>query len=160
MKSSCCVVFVLSALLATQAQAVVHNVNVFLDGLQEVPPVATPATGTATVLFDDVTGDMTVTGSFSDLIGTANNAHVHGYSGPGVNSAALIPLTFTAATSGTFSGNGVVDIANTLAGLTYINVHSTFRPGGEIRGQIIIPEPASAGLLGACAGAALLRRRR
>jgi hypothetical protein len=37
-------------------------------------------------------------------------------------------------------------------GRAYLNIHTTFRPGGEIRGFLNTPEPASAAvLLGACA---------
>jgi hypothetical protein len=42
-------------------------------------------------------------------------------------------------------------------GLTYFNIHSDFRPGGEIRG-FLTPEPSTALLVGA--GIALLARRR
>jgi hypothetical protein len=48
--------------------------------------------------------------------------------------------------------------------LYYVNIHSTFRPGGEIRGQIVVvPEPAGFALVGlglvALGTAARLRRR-
>lgn len=158
---ACLAVTVLA--MSVSANATIHNVNVLLDGLQEVPPVATPATGTATVVFNDVTGEMSVTGTFQDMIGTSTNAHVHGYAGPGVAVGVVFGLTFDAGvTSGNFSGNGVIpggNINDVLNGLTYINVHSSFKAGGEIRGQIIIPEPASIGLLG-LAGLPLLSRRR
>jgi hypothetical protein len=59
--------------------------------------------------------------------------------------------------SGTIPQDRIDDV---LAGLTYINIHT---PGpyaaGEIRGQIIIPEPASLALVGLPA-LLLMRRRR
>lgn len=46
------------------------------------------------------------------------------------------------------------------AGRTYLNIHSSFAPGGEIRGFLQpIPAPGTAGLL-ALAGLGALRRRR
>lgn len=155
---------VLVALVVWQSSvsATVHNVGVNLDGSQEVGPVATTGTGFASVSFDDVSGAMSVIGTFSNLIGTSNNAHVHGYSGFGVNSGAIISLTFDfGVTSGNFSGNGIIPAGNiddVMDGLTYINIHSSFRPGGEIRGQIIVPEPATASLV--CLGGLLLAARR
>jgi hypothetical protein len=148
-------------MFAASADAAQYRFDVFaIDGLQETPPVATPATGSATVYFDDVTGQMDVLdGVFQNLIGTSNNAHVHGYAATGAGPAGVVfGLTFdVGVTTGTFSGSGVIPAAripDVLAGLTYINIHSTFRPGGEIRGQIIdpvlIPEPLSAVMF--CAG--------
>lgn len=48
------------------------------------------------------------------------------------------------------------------AGRAYLNIHSSFAPGGEIRGFLVaVPEPASYGMMGAgLAALALFARRR
>jgi hypothetical protein len=44
-------------------------------------------------------------------------------------------------------------------GKAYFNIHTTFRPGGEIRG-FLVPEPGIMGLLGLALGAAFVATRR
>lgn len=63
---------------ATPAAATVFVFEADLSGLAEAPPNASPGTGVATVLFDDVTQLMTVEAAFSGLLGTTAAAHIHG----------------------------------------------------------------------------------
>jgi hypothetical protein len=135
------------------AFATVRNFTANLNSYQEMLPAggvvgaASTATGTGTVTIDDVTGVVTVSGTFNGLTSPSSNCHVHGLSPFGGPSApVLFPLTFTTGvTSGTFSGTGTLTGANLTAALnsqTYINVHSTMFPSGEIRGQIM-PVPGT-----------------
>ena len=51
-------------------------------------------------------------------------------------------------------------LTNILDGLAYINFHTVQFRGGEIRGQILAPEPATLVLLGIGAAGLMGRRRR
>ena len=53
-------------------------------------------------------------------------------------------------------------IAGLIAGETYLNIHTTAFPGGEIRGFVAVPEPMTTSLLvlGLAAAAFVSRRRR
>jgi hypothetical protein len=135
---------------ASQANATLWTFDpIFLDGAQETPPVATTGTGSGTATLDDVTNQFILSGTFQNLIGTTNNAHVHGPAPPGTPAGVMFGITFDfGVSSGNYSFNGVISAANTahiLAGNAYVNIHSTFRPGGEIRGQILnpVPEPTT-----------------
>lgn len=107
-----------------------------LDGAQMVPPVATAARATASIVVDlsadTLTYDLTHTG----LGATELSASLHGYAAPGANGPALASLP-----SG-FNKSGVwnyppADEAQILASLAYLQISTSTFPGGEIRGQIL-----------------------
>ncbi|HZI30188.1 MAG TPA: CHRD domain-containing protein [Gemmatimonadaceae bacterium] len=123
-----------------------------LTGAQEVPPVTTPATASATFISSTsgatttIQYTVTVTGNLS---GPVTAAHIHGPAGTGVNANPIVTLTVSNTTgrtgvlvSGSFTttGNASVTMAqlltHMLAGNTYVNLHTTANPNGEIRGQI------------------------
>jgi hypothetical protein len=148
--------------LPLPAAATLHYLIATLDGAQEVPVVVTPATGSATITYDDVTNTLSWTISFQDLIGTSTDAHFHGPAAPGVSAGVLVPIPHTdGLTADTLIGSAVISELNEtrlLGELMYINIHSTFRPGGEIRGQVLLPEPTTLVLMGA--GLVAIARRR
>ncbi len=162
----CGVAVAVGILLCAPAQATVWQWNdILIDGLQEVPPNASPGTGTGMATLDDVTGEINISGSYSDLIGTATLSHLHGPGAPDVNAGAIFALSNTGGTSGTFNGSSTLDstqIGWVLDGLTYINVHTTSFAGGEIRGQLSVPvpEPGSLALVMLGLGSLIAVRRR
>jgi hypothetical protein len=67
---------------------------------------------------------------------------------------------FVTANGGSVSTAEATLIAAMLADQTYLNIHTTVVPGGEIRGFLVTPEPSSMVLLGASLLSHLFFRRR
>lgn len=158
-----CAVALLLTVSVAPADATIINLYANIDGAQETPPVATPATGTATITYDDVSNLLSWTISYSGLLGTTNNAHFHGPAAVGVGPAGVrlaIPFN-TGVTADTLIGSGTISEAfevELLSQLWYINIHSTSFGGGEIRGQVI-PEPGTFALTALGFLALAVRRR-
>ena len=115
----------------------VYNMN--LNGTLEVPSNASAATGTVMVTLDQATRDILIDGTFSGLTSPVTAAHIHGPAPAGMNAAIIIPLTITGTTSGTVTGTATMDQAQMdmmLSGQTYVNIHSSNYPAGEIRAQV------------------------
>jgi hypothetical protein len=113
--------------------------NMTLTGTQEVPTNSSAATGTVKVVLNKTNGNVTVTGTFSGLSSPATAAHIHGPAAVGAPGAIIVPLTVTSSQSGTVTGSGTMDtthMSDMLGGMTYVNIHSTMFPDGEIRAQI------------------------
>jgi hypothetical protein len=121
-----------------------HNIHVKLNGAQEVPPVSPAGTGEATVTYDDVTGAVSVSGTYTGMTSNTNLAHIHGLAPPGMNAGIIVNLTPTGGTSGSFSGSGTLtpaQVTGMLNGNTYLNLHTAVNGSGEARGQIHPPGP-------------------
>jgi hypothetical protein len=147
----------------------------FLNGLSEAPPNASPATGHARVVVDDVANTMEVTVDFTGLVAGNTASHIHCCTTvplTGTAGVATTTPTFTGFPSGTTSGtyDHTFDMllassynpafitgtpasaeaalfAGMAQGRTYLNIHSTTFPGGEIRGFLTeTPEPATLSL--------------
>ena len=75
------------------------------------------------------------------------------------------PCAYNTGAGQFFAVNGAnsdtVFINGLLNGRTYLNIHTTAFPGGEIRGFVVVPEPMTASLIGlGLAAAAFVSRRR
>ena len=153
----------IGTVITSPAATIVFNFG--LDADQEVPTPtlggATPS-GSATVTLDDVTGAVSISGSYTGLTSNTSGSHLHGLAAPGATAGVLIGFGNSGGTSGTFSGSGTLEameIEGMKNGLTYLNIHTTNNGSGEIRGQVV-PEPSALALLPVALLAALGRRRK
>lgn len=106
-----------------------------LDGGQEVPPVASPASGGCMGLLDQGAGTFVLTCAH-DVSG-ATLMHIH-RAPAGENGPILFDLGDPASpVQAAWTGMTPDDVADLLAGNLYVNIHTSGRPGGEIRGQIV-----------------------
>jgi hypothetical protein len=138
----------LVALAATApAQSALRYFTAQLDGAQEVPPVTTNATGFGSFVMDTAANTLTYHVEFSGLTSAETAAHIHGPAPVGQNAGILFPLANGSPKTGTIAITDA-DEATFLGGQTYVNVHSTNFPNGEIRGQLQIAPIASAICLG------------
>ena len=137
-----------------------RNFKATLDGWQEVPTNSTTGSGTFRAKVNDHELSIDFELSISDLEGQVGGAHIHigrpgtyaGFiallCGPGLNAPQPCPQSGTI--TGTITAQHVVGqpdrgiepgniaevIAAMRAGATFVNVHSTRFPNGEIRGAI------------------------
>ena len=174
------------------ATAAVTIFTADLSGANENPVNASPGSGSAIVTVDDDLFTMQVEVTFADLLGTTVASHIHCCAAPPTNATVATQTpTFVGfplgVTSGTYDHTfdmtlassyragfitdhgGTVDsafdalLAGMLAGESYLNIHTSEFPGGEIRGQLqAVPEPSTWAmmLLGFGAAGLAFRRRR
>lgn len=138
-----------AAVLASASHATLWEFTSNLSGLNEVPPNASPATGTAIGTYDDVTNMFMMDTNATGFTANVTAAHIH-IAAAGVNGPVVFPLsgatgstTYMAHDMFVFTAQQETDF---LAGLYYVNIHTVELPGGEVRGQLnptVVPEPGT-----------------
>ncbi|MCE9594194.1 MAG: CHRD domain-containing protein [Planctomycetes bacterium] len=107
-----------------------------IDSAQEVPPTGTAGTGNAYFEIDTVAKTLTYNITFAGLSAAEVSAHIHGPAPVGVNGGIQLVLPAGSPKTGVWNYPPAQE-PNILAGLMYVNIHSSAFPGGELRGQII-----------------------
>lgn len=182
----------LALFLASASQAAINTTH--LTGANESPANTSTGTGDATVNFDLLTHTLSIDLSFSGLSATTTASHIHCCVPPAVAPVATQVPSFTAFPLGVTSGNyshtfNTLDSAtwnptfvlanggNTAgaeaalaagltAGTSYLNIHTTAFPAGEIRGFLTaattgqVPEPPAIALFAIAIGAFVNARRK
>lgn len=131
------------------------------DSVMEGPPIGfyavltadeqsatteSPGSGRADFLLDRATTTLSWKVTYKDTTSPVTGAHIHGPQRPGVNAGVMFDL----AQKGQklpLEGSVVLTDAQLeylLSGRTYVNIHTTKYPAGELRGQIERVPPAEA----------------
>lgn len=110
-----------------------------ITSAQEVPSNGSTATAYGRVFVNESAGTLTYTVVFSGLTSNQVASHIHAPGVVGVNGPVIINLGAVGGTSGTITGTANITPAQInlmRSHQTYINIHTTNFPGGEIRGQL------------------------
>jgi hypothetical protein len=148
--------------LSTSASAVIIPLSAAMDGPQANAGAGTgsPGTGTANITLDTASNVLSWNISWSGLIGAPTLMHFHGPALPNQNAGVQVS---TGVAGPPVVGNAVLNAlqeADILAGLWYLNLHTTAFGGGEIRGQVLpVPEPGTLVLLAGGMGLIAVVRR-
>jgi hypothetical protein len=164
-------------MFTARADAAILVFGTPLLGGEEVPPVNTTGTGTATITIDDALRTMRVQSTFANLLGTTSIAHIHccapfPSSVPPATTVPTFPGFPTGVQSGTYDATFDMTLASSynpafiaanggttataftafVSGLSneqaYFNIHTNLFPAGEIRGQLSpVPEPSTWGMM-------------
>lgn len=184
---------ILAMCVSSASQAAIFTTQ--LSGPAESPANTSPGTGSGTVDFNLANHSFSLNTSFGGLFGTTTVAHIHcctttqgiapvatqvpsfvGFP-QGVTSgtysrtfdtlnAATWNPSFVTANGGTLAGAEAALANGLAAGTSYLNIHTTTFPGGEIRGFLTasatgrVPEPPVLALFALAMGALVVARRK
>jgi hypothetical protein len=134
--------FCAAVLSAISIAAWAEEVKVKLGGDQEVPPVSTKAFGGGVLT---IKKDMSVSGGVATTGVVGTMAHIH-IGKAGTNGPVAVTLNRNGDNGWTVPpGTKLTETQyqSYLAGELYVNVHSEAHKGGEVRGQLTPPAPAT-----------------
>jgi hypothetical protein len=139
-----CCVFIFSSCNKDGGEKVRSNYNIAMTPAQVVPaPPTSAASGRVEASYEFKTRLLTYKIYWYSLSSAVTSIHVHGIADPGLPAAAVQTITgFSTATTGTYTGTLFVDgsairESDLLAGVYYMDIHTTNNPQGELRGQIV-----------------------
>jgi hypothetical protein len=158
----CTLALAVAAATAATARANELFLGTF-SGAAEVPPTASPGTGTAQVDYDPTGRTLFVHADFSGLSAVVSSAHIHCCASPTATAPVAITLTgfpagvtsgtydhlfnlaepstysagFLTSSGGTAAGAEASLIAAARAGGLYLNIHNSSFPGGAIRASLV-----------------------
>lgn len=125
----------IAALCAAAASAQTIVLKAELTGAQVVPPVTTPAMGTAWFLMDLATDTVTFEMTYDQLSAAETGAQIEGFAASGANGTMQFTLGPGKHKTGTWNYTAA-DEKSILDGMSYVVIQSTAFPAGELRGQI------------------------
>ncbi len=114
-----------------------------LSADEQSAPTESPGVGCAIFVLDRSTLRLEWKMTYSKLLATATAAHVHGPQTPGGNAGVLFDLAPDGMQS-PLQGSVILNdgqLSYLLTGRTYVNLHSTRYPAGELRGHIMRLRP-------------------
>lgn len=110
-----------------------------LRGANEVPPVASPGSGSVDAAFNKQTMVLRWKVTYSGMTGPATMGHFHGPAAVGANAGVALgwsnPVTTGMEGTATLTAAQAADL---MAGRWYANIHSAAFAGGELRGQMVV----------------------
>ena len=129
----------------------VVKMTAMLTGAEEVPANNSPARGMGVFALNKDTNTLIYYVNYQGLEGVVTGAHIHGPAAKGENAGVMVGL----AAGKPIMGSAVLtdaQVSDLLAGKTYVNVHSSEYPNGEIRGQLKVMNmgmmPGGMGMMG------------
>ncbi len=128
----------ISGLAFTAANAETLKLQADLTAAQEVPPTTSTGKGTAAIMIDTATKEISWKIDYSGLTGDALAAHIHGPADAGVNAGVEVNLG-AGGMKNPLEGKATLtdaQLGDITSGKTYVNIHTAANKGGEIRGQV------------------------